>query len=151
MSFYYSPSADGFFMSGVCAIPSDAIQITDDEHQQLSSGRNSGKLITLAGGIPTLTDPPPPTQEQIIARMESLVQLHLDSVVGVRGYDSIYTACSYADEPSVEKFQAEGLVARRWRSQVWAYCHQVMDDVLAGRRAMPTNLIAELPQIVWPA
>ena len=108
MSFYYSPSADGFFMSGVCEIPSDAIQITDDEHQQLSSGRNSGKLITLAGGIPTLTDPPPPTQEQIIARMESLVQLHLDSVVGVRGYDSIYTACSYADEPSVEKFQAEG-------------------------------------------
>lgn len=149
MSFYYSPSADGFFMSGVCEIPSDAIQITDDEHQQLSSGRNSGKLITLAGGIPTLTDPPPPTQEQIIARMEAMVQRHLDSVVGDRGYDSIYTACTYADEPAVAKFQAEGIAARRWRSQVWAYCHHVLDDVLAGRRAMPTDLIAELPQIVW--
>ena len=45
--------ADGFLASGVCEIPSDAIQITDDEHQQLSSGGNSGKLITLAGGTPT--------------------------------------------------------------------------------------------------
>ena len=151
MQFFYSPSIDGFFMAGVGDHPDDVIPLTDEDHKLLLDGKNSGKRIALVDGIPTLTDPPPPTQEQIIARMESMVQRHLDSVVGDRGYDSIYTACTYADEPAVAKFQAEGIAARRWRSQVWAYCHQVLDDVLAGRRAMPTDLIAELPQIVWPA
>ena len=149
MAFFYSPSIDGFFMSGVGSHPGDVIPLTDDDHKFLLDGKNIGKRIAMVDGIPTLTDPPPPTQEQIIARMEALVQRHLDSVVGVRGYDSIYTACTYADEPAVAKFQAEGIAARRWRSQVWAYCHHVLDDVLAGRRAMPTDLIAELPQIAW--
>lgn len=140
-----------FYETSICQPPDGAIEISYDDHAALLEGAQRGKLIALVDGTPALTDPHPPTQDQIIARMEAMVQRHLDSVVGVRGYDSIYTACTYADEPAVAKFQQEGVAARRWRSQVWAYCHQVMDDVLAGRRAMPTDLIAELPQIVWPA
>ena len=138
-----------FYETSICQPPSGAVEINYNDHAALLAGLSQGKRISLVDGIPTLTAPPPPTQEQIIARMESMVQRHLDSVVGDRGYDSIYTACTYADEPAVAKFQAEGIAARRWRSQVWAYCHHVLDDVLAGRRAMPTDLIAELPQIVW--
>lgn len=55
------------------------------------------------------------------------VQSRLDAHAQSWGYDSIFTACTYADEASVPQFQAEGQVLRSWRSTTWAACHQHTD------------------------
>lgn len=49
------------------------------------------------------------------------VQKHLDSFAQTWGYDDIRSACTYAEEPSVLKFQNEGKLLRQWRSQVWKW------------------------------
>ena len=94
-----------------------------------------------------------PTEEDIIAARTAEVQAHMDDAARGFGYDSIYTAATYAEEPAVPKFQAEGRAFRAWRSRVWARCHEVMADVKAGKRPMPSReeLIEELPALVLPA
>lgn len=101
-------------------------------------------------------DPPPPepTPAQIRAQRAGAVQLHMDATAMTYGYDSIASAVTYADEPAVPRFQAEGQAFRRWRSLVWAACYQVLAEVEAGQRAVPTEseLLALLPalDIVYP-
>lgn len=92
-------------------------------------------------------------QEQIKAALTEAVQAHLDATAQSYGYDSIYTAVTYADEPAVESFQKEGQALRAWRSLVWVACHQVLADVMAGKRGVPSSaeLIAELPAFTMPA
>lgn len=87
--------------------------------------------------------PPPPT----VTEMEDAVQAHLDTVAAKAGYDNIYTACTYAEEGAVPKFQMEGKQLRAWRSLVWAYCHTVLKDVQDKKREVPSisQLITELP------
>lgn len=77
------------------------------------------------------------------------VQQHLDELAQDYGYDSIASAVTYADEPAVPKFQAEGVAFRAWRSLVWAYCYAQLDAVANGDRAQPSigELIAELPAL----
>lgn len=89
--------------------------------------------------------------EQISA-LTAAMQLHMDTVAHAAGYDSIASAVTYADEPAVAKFQAEGQALRAWRSQVWATCYAGLDQVMNGTRAMPTaaEIIAELPTLTLP-
>ena len=83
---------------------------------------------------------------------KSAIQAHMDQAAESAGYDDIKTAVTYADEPAVPKFQAEGRAFRAWRSQCWAYGYQEMDKVLGGTRPMPTveQMISELPALVLP-
>lgn len=76
---------------------------------------------------------------------ENAVQNHLDEYAQNKGYDSILSACSYAAE--VNQFQAESKQFIAWRSAVWAYCYQVLQDVQGNQRQAPSikELIAELP------
>ncbi len=102
------------------------------------------------GYEPVPEEPPPPlTPERIKQELTFSVQRHLDATAANMGYDNIYTACTYADEPAVPLFQQEGQALRAWRSLVWAHCHTVMAAVAAGQRAVPTSeeLIAELPAL----
>ena len=96
--------------------------------------------------------PAPQRVEHTLALLTAAVQAHLDTAAQAAGYDNIYTAVTYADEPAVPKFQAEGRAFRAWRSLVWAHCYQVLADVQAGTRAIPTaaQLIAELPALDLP-
>lgn len=57
------------------------------------------------------------------------VQGVLDTKAQSWGYDSIFTAVTYADEPAVEQFQLEGQALRTWRSQVWATCYGAIGTV----------------------
>lgn len=93
------------------------------------------------------TAPPGPTQEQILALLTGHVQSHLDAQARTLDYDNIFTAVTYAEEPAVPEYQAEGRALRAWRSQVWAKCAVVLADVQEGKRAVPTaeELVAELP------
>jgi len=84
-------------------------------------------------------------QARIAALLEYAVQDHLDATARSRRYDSIVSACSYAG--AANRFQAESVAFIQWRAAVWDHCYQVLADVQAGTRAVPTadELIAELP------
>lgn len=91
-----------------------------------------------------------PSQDEILAEFTNAVQDHIDAKARELGYDSIYTAASYADEPAVPQFQKEGRALRAWRSLVWAKCHEVLNEAMAGTREIPTQaeLLPELPALV---
>lgn len=130
------------------------VEITNEEHASLLAGLSAGNLLAWnEGGYPNLTEPPPLTTEQITAALTASVQSHMDEQARSLNYDDIKTAVTYANEPAVPKFQAEGLVFREWRSLCWAHCYAMLDAVNAGERDIPTaeELIAELPPLVLPA
>lgn len=73
------------------------------------------------------------------------VQARLDAQAQAWGYDSIFTACTYAEEPSVPRFQAEGRALRAWRSATWAAANaaaataQTVEELLAALPVAPTR------------
>lgn len=147
-SVFYSPTTGGFYIREVHGdIPADAVEITIEEHQALLEGQSQGKRIVAdENGRPILQDPPPPTAEQIMSRLQARVQLWLDEQARALGYDDIKTAISYAEEPAVPKFQQEGQAMRRLRSLAWARYYEILNEVQAGQRPIPTEeeLIAEM-------
>ena len=90
--------------------------------------------------------PSPPLSEHIAA-----VQMYLDNKAKERGYDGILSACTYATS-SVPKFAAEGQACTVWRDTVWNSCYQILDEVKAGQRPVPSveELISLLPTMLWP-
>lgn len=94
-------------------------------------------------------DPAPhePTFEERAAALRTGVQKHLDLAAAARGYDDIRAAVTYADEPAVPRFQAEGRAFRAWRSRVWAFCYALQEQVAAGVMDEPTleQLLPMLP------
>ena len=146
---FYSKSTGGFYDREIHGdnIPADAIEITTEEHAALLEGQSQGKRIVAdESGRPILQDPPPPTAEQIMSRLEARVQFWLDEQARALGYDDIRSAVTYADEPAVPKYQQEGQAMRRLRSLVWARCYEILNEVQAGQRSIPTEeeLIAEM-------
>lgn len=95
--------------------------------------------------------PPAPTAAQIQTALAASVQRHLDSTAKTRNYDGILSLASYASSTH-PTFRAEGQAGLIWRDAVWDYCYQVLADVQAQTRTIPTEaeLIAELPVMVWP-
>ncbi|TFL14231.1 hypothetical protein CSC67_08750 [Pusillimonas caeni] len=154
---YFSESERGFFDSNIHTveqIPADALQISKELHASLLAGQASGKLIAIGQrGLPELVDPPPLGDEEVADLKVAVVQQHMDEAARAYRYDDIRTACTYADESAVPKFQAEGRAFRAWRSLVWAKCYEILGEVQAGRRPIPTDkeLIMELPALELPA
>lgn len=133
MTLYITPDnklhddADGFALS-LPSWPKDARIATQEEIDAIQN--------------------PPETQEQTIARLESVLDSHLDSVANSYRYDSIRTMATYDGDP-YPKFDAEGKAAKAWRSACYARSIEIMNDVLAGNRGVQTEseLIAEMPLI----
>lgn len=147
---FYSKSTNGFYSIDIHGdkIPADSVEISEAEYQILINGQYDGKsIVPNEEGLPTLQEPPPPTVKQIVLSLTEGVQEYMDSIAQSFGYDDIKSAVTYADEPSVAKFQAEGQALRAWRSLCWEYCYSVMDAVESGERTQPTldDLIAGLP------
>ncbi|WKN20789.1 hypothetical protein [Azotobacter vinelandii] len=101
------------------------------------------------GKVQTADDKATVEREATIALTVSAVQAHLDAEARALGYDDIRSAVTYADEPAVPKFQAEGIAFRSWRSLCWDYCYAQLAAVDAGEREAPTaaQLVSELPAL----
>jgi len=97
-------------------------------------------------------NPPSPVQPDpadVEKEKKAVIQDHLDCAARARRYDNIANAITYAEEPAVPKFQAEGRALRAWRSMVWRECFTLLDDVASGTRTMPTDeeLISLMPKL----
>ena len=142
---------------GVFHIPAGAIDVTPPslidagKRYKIVGGKWKAEAIQQPQPEP-VPEPEPLTPDQIKALKIWAVQRHMDLAAQALNYDSIATAISYADEPSVPKFQAEGQAFRAWRSLVWARCHEIMAEVETGERETPSDeeLIASLPTLKLP-
>lgn len=99
--------------------------------------------------------PPPPrvrTPEEVQAEIIAATQARLDAFARTRNYDDIKSACTYAG-CSVPKFNTEGSYCQDRRAETWAKLYEMLAEVTAGTRPMPTgfsDVEPELPALVWP-
>ncbi len=114
--------------------------------EQLGQGYGSDMEPMTSEELDAHLNPPKP-KEQLQAEYTAFMQSILDGRAQDYGYDSVATAVTYAEEPSVPKFQEEGKAFRSWRSAFWAKGYEIMAQVEGGERGLPTNeeLLAELP------
>ena len=90
--------------------------------------------------------PTPKEQEAALqAQYTALIQSMLDKEAQKLGYDNCNSVCTYVDT-GVAKFDAEGVAFRKWRSAVWAKGYELLDEVKAGARPVPTP--EELPDLL---
>ncbi len=82
-------------------------------------------------------------------QLTQAVQNVLDAQAQELNYDSCLSVCSYVDT-GVQKFDDEGRAFRAWRSAVWAKGYEILAEVQAGTRAIPTEeeLLTMLPELV---
>ncbi|HHG1727873.1 TPA: tail fiber assembly protein [Citrobacter amalonaticus] len=70
------------------AIPDTAVEISDEHYEMLIAGQENGKIISAdSNGMPVLLEPPPPTQQELIAQAEtkkSLLRTYADSEIAWR-------------------------------------------------------------------
>lgn len=114
---------------------------------------NNNAFIEDCGDYYEVKAIPEPTIEELQAQIQKqltdAVQHVLDTKAQELNYDNCLSVCSYIDT-GVPKFDAEGKAFRAWRSAVWAKGYEILAQVQAGERDVPTEaeLLAELPELV---
>lgn len=87
------------------------------------------------------------------SKITESVQHRLDNFARTRGYDDIKSASDYAGDEDAQ-FNSEGTYCKTMRSRTWRALINIMNEVEAGTRTMPTSytdIEAELPVLEWPA
>jgi hypothetical protein len=86
--------------------------------------------------------------KELEEKYTSFVQRILDAEAQKLGYDNCNSVCTYVDT-GVAKFDAEGVAFRKWRSAVWALGYELLAEVQAGTRPVPTEaeLVELLPKL----
>jgi hypothetical protein len=90
--------------------------------------------------------------KRIFDRIVSQVQKRLDEFAQTRNYDGILSLATYATDPN-PKFSAEGQYGVEARSATWAKLYEILAEVGAGTRPVPsgyTEIEPELPELEWP-
>jgi hypothetical protein len=126
------------------------------------------KYLVLAGGVLRLSDyaiiPNDPDNAEYIAYLDEvfpqpdvgLVTIILQQIMDAKAhslnYDDIKTAITYADEPAVPKFQAEGKAFRAWRSLVWDAAYKKLAELQATNSPIPkfSELLPLIPKLQLP-
>lgn len=94
---------------------------------------------------------PPKSEKEIQEELERGVEAWMNSVVAECDYDSIDTCIArYTDSPNL-KYAQEAKAVKDWNTAVWDRCWELLAEVKAGTRPIPTleEVIAELPVLVW--
>lgn len=79
-------------------------------------------------------------QESLKKSFERTAQARLDAHANSLGYDSILTACSYANSTNA-KFKADAESCIAIRDNTWAALYMILDQVLAGERPVPESFV----------
>lgn len=94
---------------------------------------------------------PPPDLAALQREIVSSTQGRLDAFAQARGYDSILSACTYVTS-QIPKFAHEGQMAVQSRDATWAKLYQILGEVEAQQRPVPTgfeDVEADLPALNW--
>jgi len=85
-------------------------------------------------------------QDKYTKAMETL----MDTQAQTKGYDTRYTASARAGVVG-SPFQVEGQNFALWMDNCYEMGYQILADVKAGTRTLPSidNFLAELPELVW--
>jgi hypothetical protein len=89
---------------------------------------------------------------QIQSEIVTATQNRLDDFARTRNYDGVLSLCTYATSTN-SKFKSEGEYGVEARDATWATLYEIMTEVEAGTRPMPSgyaDIEAELPALVWP-
>lgn len=131
------------------ALPGYSYEHLGSHGQAVYAGQCPADATHIINNQP-MTIIPEPTAAEIQAGIVAAVQLKLDATARSRNYDGILSLCSYATSTD-PTFAAEGQAGVVWRDACWRYCYQVLADVQAGARNVPSieTLTKELPTIVW--
>ena len=100
----------------------------------------------------TYVPPAPPSIEEQIAVFDAALVAHLDATARQRRYDNRVTCGLRAGYPG--PFQAEGIAFAGWMDQCNALAYQLLAEVVAGTRPLPSSpqaLIDLMPAMVWPS
>jgi hypothetical protein len=117
---------------------------------ELPAGAGIGWAYDGEAFTPPVIPPKPP--EEVQAEIVAATQTRLDDFARTRGYDSCLSCCTYATSPT-PRFAAEGQYCVAARDATWARLYEMLDEVLAGTRPMPSgyaDIEAELPVLAWP-
>jgi hypothetical protein len=92
------------------------------------------------------------TPAGMLAITTDAIKAHFDTIARQREYDSLLTIDTYKGS-NVPKWAAEHAAYFTWRDQCWLVVYQILADVQAGLRPVPTpdQVISELPILVWPS
>ena len=140
-----TPAHDGqVFVAGAWREPEQAAEeLTEEQAQEAAQVAALYRTIE----VPEAQPPAPLTPAQLAALYTQAVQAMLDDKARAFGYDDIKSAVTYAEEPAVPKFQAEGRAFRAWRSVVWAACYEFQAAVLAGGDLLSiSDFLSTLPE-----
>ncbi len=99
MTYFYSPLTSGLYDDTFHfkqEIPSDAIELTDEEYLNYWTGLNSNKVLILNTNGKLELVAKALSNEELIKPFSANLQKHLDDTASSYGYDNIYTAISYA-------------------------------------------------------
>ena len=91
-------------------------------------------------------------KNNLINYFVSETQKRLDNFAKTRNYDGILSACTYASDTNV-KFSTEGQYCVEARSSTWSTLYQILNEVEAGTRPIPTlfsDIENDLPVLQWP-
>ena len=101
--------------------------------------------------------PTPEEQEALLQKQyTAFIQQHLDETAYSYGYTGINegvpgacnSVCTY-ENTGIAKFDDEGRAFKVWRSAVWAKGYEVLAEVQAGTRPIPTEreILDMLPKL----
>ena len=103
------------------------------------------------GVVAYLLQNPEEQIEQVKQAITDATSERLNSFAQTRNYDSILSACTYATS-SAPQFAKEGQYCVNIRDATWGKLYQIMQEVEAGTRPMPTgfaDIESELPVLDW--
>ncbi|MFU7365767.1 hypothetical protein ACM74C_08050 [Pseudomonas aeruginosa] len=146
---YFDRSTRSEALPGIHLIDSPSVVALPDDHPYFAPLAPGMTVDFDADGLPVIVASAPLTEDQLIGEYTVAVQLEMDQRARLFGYDDIKTAVTYAEEPSVARFQDEGRAFRAWRSACWDHCYTLLATVKAGERELPSvaQLLAELPEL----
>lgn len=113
-----------------CMLPpaKQLIEVSFAEYERLNVEQQETKgTFEVKNGKVCVTVPEVITFDQAVEIWKKSVMGMMNNVARDYGYTSLQTAISYAEEPSVERYQREGKAFRQWRSLLWQTFYETVD------------------------